>query len=207
LSVAIHTYRTLAQPNLSEYKDKGSRFIAYAEAVETMQEVRLFLERIQTEHPKATHHCYAYRLGLDKQSNYRANDDGEPAGSAGRPILGQIDSKGLSNIMVIVVRYFGGTKLGVPGLISAYKTATAQVLNEAVVEERELRQSYQIRFTYMQMNEVMQAIKREPSVALLQQQFDNECALQLSVAQADSARLLTRLHDIDQIQVTPLLDV
>lgn len=159
------------------------------------------MEQIQTLHPKATHHCYAYRFGLDKQINYRANDDGEPAGTAGKPILGQIDSKGLTNIIVIIVRYFGGTKLGVPGLISAYKTATANLLNNAQIVQRQVKHQYQIQFAYLQMNAVMQTIKRCETASITQQNFDNECLLKISISQADSQALLAKLQDIDAVEI------
>lgn len=198
--MTIDRYRSLAAPCIAEYKDKNSRFIAYAEAVRNSDEVRNFLGRVQVEHPKATHHCYAYRLGFDKQANYRANDDGEPAGSAGRPILGQIDAKNLSNVMVIVVRYFGGTKLGVPGLISAYKGVSAEVLSKATIVELAVRHQYRLQFDYLQMNDVMKIVKRE-AAAVSHQNFADTCTLELFIDKANSARLLERLQAIDELQV------
>src|ERR1700704_2284357 len=120
-------YQTISQQSLAEFKDRGSRFLAYAYPVKTVDEFKEKLQLLKKEHPKAVHHCFAYRIGLDG-NNFRVNDDGEPSGSAGRPILGQIDSKQLTNVLVIVVRYFGGTLLGVPGLINAYKTTAALAL-------------------------------------------------------------------------------
>lgn len=200
------TYRTLAQPAIGEYKDKGSKFLAYVRAVFTPDDVRFFLDEIKELHPKATHHCYAYRLGLDKLQHFRANDDGEPSGSAGRPILGQIDSYGLSNVMVIVVRYYGGVKLGVPGLIAAYKTATIDALGQAVIEQRPVLCYYRLQFPYLQMNSVMQFIKRE-HIGLLKQIFDNEtCSVEICFPQAEQPRMVTQMSDIEHIK-TELLYV
>src|SRR3954466_15552915 len=123
----VHKYTTIAEPGTGDFRDRGSKFLAYAYPVFTPQDIKDRLNALKKEHPKATHHCYAWRLGTDG-TQYRANDDGEPSGSAGKPILGQIDSTELTNVLVVVVRYFGGSLLGVPGLINAYKTATAQSL-------------------------------------------------------------------------------
>lgn len=132
------TFRTLATPAEAEFKDKGSRFIAFAYPVRSVAEVKPYVDALRQGHHKARHWCYAYRLGTDG-NQFRANDDGEPSGSAGRPILGQIDSAELTDVLVVVVRYFGGTLLGVPGLIHAYKTATAEVLQTAEVVEKILK--------------------------------------------------------------------
>ncbi len=120
-------YHTIDQNSLAEFKDRSSRFLAYAYPIQSTDDFKNYLQQLKKEHPKAVHHCFAYRLGLDG-NNFRISDDGEPSGTAGKPILGQIESKGLTNVLVIVVRYFGGTLLGVPGLINAYKTATAMAL-------------------------------------------------------------------------------
>lgn len=197
------TYRSIAAPCTAEFKDKGSRFIAYAEPISNPESLRDALERIRQLHPKATHHCYAYRLGFDKQANYRANDDGEPAGSAGRPILGQIDSKNLTQILVVVVRYFGGTKLGVPGLIAAYKTATAMALEAADIVSVAVYCAYELRFSYLQMNEVMQCLKRENG-RTSQQNFDHTCTLRYALPKADSPRLLDRLTNIEGLDINYL---
>ncbi|MEM6700850.1 MAG: YigZ family protein, partial [Bacteroidota bacterium] len=125
-------YKTLAAPSTGEFKDRGSKFFAYAFPVETETEVATALEQVKKEHFKARHHCYAYRLGMDK-NNFRANDDGEPSGMAGRPILGQIDSWELTDVFIVVVRYFGGTKLGTSGLINAYKKSAMDALEQAEI--------------------------------------------------------------------------
>ena len=123
-------YNTIEKPATAEFKDRGSKFLAYVYPVQLIEEFKIRLADLKKEHPKAVHHCFAYRLGTDK-NNFRVSDDGEPSGTAGRPILGQIDSKELTNVVIIVVRYFGGTLLGVPGLINAYKTSASMVLQTA----------------------------------------------------------------------------
>jgi len=193
-------YQTLDAESISEYKEKGSKFLAYAQAVHTPQEVKDFLERIKMMHPKATHHCYAYRLGMDKQKHYRANDDGEPSGTAGKPILGQIDSKGLSNCMAIVVRYYGGTKLGVPGLIRSYKTACRLALDEGKVVTKYLANHYQLHFDYVWLNEVMRIVKRE-KLATYNQVFHNSCSLFFSIRQAESARIVALFEQLRHVEI------
>lgn len=136
----ITTYKTITSPTQAEFKDKGSRFIAFAYPIRTLADVKKYLDPLKEEHHKARHWCYAYRLGVDG-TQFRANDDGEPSGSAGRPILGQIDSVGVTDVLVVVVRYFGGTLLGVPGLIHAYKEATAQALAVAEVVEKNIEKN------------------------------------------------------------------
>jgi uncharacterized YigZ family protein len=126
----MDTYQTLAQPAIGEFRDRGSKFIAYAYNVYTDEQIKNHIARLWKEHPKACHICYAYRLGLDK-NNFRANDDGEPSGTAGKPILGQIDSFQVTHVLVAVVRYFGGTLLGTSGLIQAYRAATQEALSQA----------------------------------------------------------------------------
>ena len=134
-------YQSIEKPAIAEYKDRGSKFIAYAFPVNSVNEFKEKLAAIKKEHPKATHHCFGYRLGLDG-NNFRVSDDGEPSGTAGRPILGQIDSKKLTNVLIIVVRYFGGTLLGVPGLINAYKTAAALALQVTPVVRKPVEVNY-----------------------------------------------------------------
>jgi uncharacterized YigZ family protein len=152
-------YYSIAKPGTAEFKDRGSRFIAYAFPIESRADFKERMQEIKKLHAKATHHCFAYRLGLDK-TDFRVSDDGEPSGSAGRPILGQIDSKELTNTLVVVVRYFGGTLLGVPGLINAYKTATSFVLQVTPVVQKQIEVIYDLQFDYTVLNEVMTTIKR-----------------------------------------------
>ena len=152
-------YNTIDSPSIAEFKERGSKFIAYAFPVQTINDFKEKLAGIKKEHPKATHHCFAYRLGLDG-SVFRVSDDGEPSGSAGRPILGQIDSKQVTNVGVVVVRYFGGTLLGVPGLINAYKTATSMALQITPIIAKPVMVHFLIRFDYTQMNEVLRILRQ-----------------------------------------------
>lgn len=152
-------YQTIAAPTVGEYKEKGSKFFAYAFPVYHEEDWQNALAEVKKEHFKARHHCFAFRLGLDR-NNFRANDDGEPSGSAGRPILGQLDSFGVTNVFVVVVRYFGGTKLGVSGLINAYRSATADALRQAEIIERTVEDIYELTFDYALMPQVMNTIKK-----------------------------------------------
>ena len=151
-------YYTIEQPSMAEFKDRGSKFLAYTFPAKDIDACKKILSQLKKEHGKAAHHCLAYRLGVDGLT-FRMSDDGEPAGSAGRPILGQIDSKGLTNVMVVVVRYFGGTLLGIPGLINAYKTATALALQLSPIIKKPIEIPYELNFDYHQMNEVMLLVK------------------------------------------------
>lgn len=173
----VTTYRTLATPAHAEFKDKGSRFIAYALPVRTVADVKQQLEAVRAEHPKARHWCYAYRLGADGQ-DYRANDDGEPSGSAGRPILGQIDSAGVTDVLAVVVRYFGGTLLGVPGLIHAYKTATAEAFATASIIEKNVEKTVHIRCDYSHLSEALRIAKLHQA-EMLEQDLQLDCNLTL----------------------------
>ena len=151
-------YQTIEQPAFAEFKDRGSRFIAYTCSIQTPEDFKKHLQQLKKEHSKAVHHCFAYRLGTDG-NNFRVSDDGEPSGTAGKPILGQIDSKGLTNVLVIVVRYFGGTLLGVPGLINAYKTAAAMALQLTPSVQKPITMRWHVTFGYTQMNDVMRWVK------------------------------------------------
>jgi len=150
---------TIEQSSVAEYKDRGSKFLASAFPMQKAEDIKSFLLAIKKEHPKAVHHCFAYRLGTDGNV-FRVNDDGEPSGSAGKPILGQIDSKKLTDVGIIVTRYFGGTLLGVPGLINAYKTAAALCLQTTPVVQKPILVKYQLEFDYNAQNEVMQILKQ-----------------------------------------------
>ena len=172
-------YKSIAGPSEGLFKDNGSRFIALAYPVETEEEVREIVSRLRKEYHDARHHCYAYRLGY-KRDVFRASDDGEPSGSAGRPILGQIDSLGLSDVLVVVVRYFGGIKLGIPGLIRAYKTSSADALSQAAVIEKIAARRFRLHFDYLSMNAVMKVLK-EMDLPQSGQQFGEECSLEIRV--------------------------
>ncbi len=152
-------YLTLAETATGEFRDRGSKFLAYAYPIEEETEAQIHIEQLRKEHPKARHWCYAWRLGLDKNS-FRANDDGEPSGTAGRPILGQIDSANLTNVVVIVVRYFGGTLLGTSGLINAYREAAKEALASAKIIEKTVCTSVTLTFDYALMSDVMNALKK-----------------------------------------------
>lgn len=170
------TYRTLAKPAEGLYKDKGSKFLAFAYPVASEAEVKQHVERIKKEYFDARHHCYAYALG-PKGETFRANDDGEPSGTAGRPIHGQIMSAGLTNTLVVVVRYFGGILLGTSGLIVAYKEATRDALSRAEIKECTVNQRYRIEFDYLSMNSVMKILK-DFSLVPQNQQYDMACSLE-----------------------------
>ncbi len=180
------TYLTIDAPSKGEYKDRGSKFLAYAFPINTEADWQARLEEVRKLHPKARHHCFALRLGLDK-NYFRANDDGEPAGSAGRPILGQIDSFGLTNVLVVVARYFGGTLLGVPGLIAAYKGSAQDALAQAQITQKTLEAVYEVNFDYALTSNVMQALKQN-NFTLLAQEYDVQttrivCSVRLSSAE------------------------
>ena len=175
----IHSYRTLAAPATAEFKDKNSRFLAFAYPLLTLDDFKPHIERLKKEHFKAKHHCFAYRLGYDG-TNFRANDDGEPSGSAGRPILGQIDSFELTDTAVIVVRYFGGTLLGVPGLIHAYKTATQMALQHAEIIEKNIEKTVQIQCDYATLNTVLR-IAKQCQASIIKQDLQIDCRLTLRV--------------------------
>ena len=169
------TYRSIAAPAKGIYKELGSKFLAFAYPVETEDAVKRILETVRKEYFDARHHCYAWRLGLTGEP-YRMNDDGEPSSTAGRPIHGQLLSNELSDILVVVVRYFGGTKLGVPGLIRAYKSATQDAIANAEIIEKVAGETLTVTFDYLQMNDVMKVLK-DMDITPLSQQFDLRCTL------------------------------
>ena len=173
------TYRSIAAPAEGLFKDNGSRFIARAYPVETEEEVKQIVGGLKKEYHDARHHCYAYRLGY-LGDRFRANDDGEPSGSAGRPILGQIDAAGLSDVLVVVIRYFGGIKLGIPGLIRAYKTSTADALAQASVREKIAGRWYAVSFGYLAMNGVMKVLK-DLDLPQRAQVFGERCSMEVRV--------------------------
>lgn len=187
----MDTYKTISTPCIGEYKEKGSKFLAYAFAVLTENEIKAHLEHLKKEHFKARHHCYAYRLGL-KGQQFRANDDGEPSGTAGYPILGQIDSFGLNNILVVVVRYFGGTKLGTSGLKTAYKEAARDALEQAEIIEKIVEDQFTIIFDYAQTSDIMNYLKLE-NIAILETKYDEKTSLTISIRKNDSAKFLEKI--------------
>jgi uncharacterized YigZ family protein len=193
------TYNTISTSSEGIFRDKGSKFIAYAFPFTKEEDLKEILSKIKAEHPKARHHCYAYRLTTDK-SVFRINDDGEPSGTAGRPILNILLSKDLTNILVIVVRYFGGTLLGVPGLINAYKKATEEAILANTIIEKTVNDIYELSFEYLQMNDVMKVIKDE-NLSPVNQQFDLNCKLEIEIRKMSLNKILDKLNQIDQLKL------
>lgn len=186
-------YNTIEKPSTAEFKDRGSKFIAIALPVKDAGDFKEKLAQVKKDHPKATHHCFAYRLGIDG-TNYRVSDDGEPPGSAGRPILGQIDSRQVTNTMVVVVRYFGGTLLGVPGLIAAYKTAAALALQVIPAVQKPVLMHYRVQFDYTQMNEVMMIV-RQFDCTIIKQEMNLFCSLDIGIPKGRLEETLYKLKD------------
>ena len=195
----MDTYKTIVAPCEGVFTEKRSKFIAMAFPVTTLGEVKEHLAECQKRYFDARHVCYAYMLGHER-TNFRANDNGEPSGTAGRPILGAINSRELTDILVVVVRYFGGTKLGVPGLIAAYKESTAQVLAECEIIEKTVDVTVDVEFSYFVMNDVMRIVK-ELQPRVVSQEFDNACKMRLLVRESESAELIGRLGKVDGASV------
>jgi uncharacterized YigZ family protein len=191
-------YFTIESEAQAEHKDRGSRFLAILFPVATVEEFKKRLKLVKEEHPKAAHHCFAYRLGTDGTS-FRASDDGEPAGTAGKPILGQLDSKGVTNAAVIVVRYFGGTLLGVPGLIAAYKTATAMALQLTPVVQKPILLLYLLQFDYTLLNDVMLLVKRF-SCLVQQQELQLFCRMNIGVPAATERLFYNQLRNLHGVE-------
>ena len=189
------TYLTIERPVEALFKDKGSKFIGLAYPVQHEQQVKEILQGLKKEHHTANHHCYAYRLGADKLT-FRANDDGEPSNTAGKPILGQIQSHDLTDILIVVVRYFGGTLLGVSGLIHAYKTTAAETIKVSKVVEKQILFSYTIHFPFEQLNDVMKILKQSDS-RITAQEFDNNCKISFHIRKASSEACEEKLKKTD----------
>jgi len=192
-------YYTVEKPAVAEFKDRGSKFIAYVYPITSTDDFKKYLQALKKEHPKAVHHCFAYRFGIDG-NNFRVNDDGEPAGSAGRPILGQIDSKELINVAVIVVRYFGGTLLGVPGLINAYKMVTTLALQLTPIVQKQLEVLYELHFDYTNINEVL-TITKQYNCTILEQELQLFCIIKLGIAINRLQEVLYKLKDIKGMEI------
>jgi len=188
-------YKTIKSSSKGLYKDKGSRFLAFAFPVATVDEVRPLIDGIRREYHDARHHCYAYMIGSER-NNWRINDDGEPSGTAGRSILGQINSNGLTNILIVVSRYFGGTLLGVSGLINAYKTAASDAIANAEIIEKTLHDYYSVTFPYSSMNDIMKILKEE-SAGQSDQKFELECSLIADFRSSFSERVINRISRIE----------
>lgn len=195
--LAEDIYHTIAGPSEGLYKEKGSKFLAYAWPVESEEAIKEHVSELKTRYYDARHHCYAWQLGTDGM-NFRANDDGEPSGTAGKPIHGQIRSHELTNVLIVVVRYFGGTKLGTSGLIHAYKTAAADALAQAVVVEKTVNTQFTLRFPYEAMNDVMRVVKEEEP-QIIEQSFDLSCVMTLVIRLSQAEQLRSRLEKIDYL--------
>ena len=190
-------FLTIASPAEGSYTEKRSKFLAFAFPVTTVEEIKVILEEYQKKYYDARHVCYAYMLGHERLT-FRANDNGEPSGTAGKPILGQINSNELTDVLIIVVRYFGGVKLGTSGLIQAYKAAAAEAIAAATVVEKTVDEQAAIIFEYPLMNAVMRVVKEEEP-KILSQSFDNDCRMTLSIRASLMPRLRQRLEKIDGV--------
>lgn len=196
-------FNTIDRQSIAEFKDRGSRFIGYAMPVQSVDDFKKKLEEVKKEHPKANHHCFAYRIGTDKNI-FRVSDDGEPSGSAGRPILGQIDSKELTDILIVVVRYFGGTLLGVPGLINAYKTTASLVLQVIPAVQKPIEVNYSVQFDYTQMNDVMMVVK-QMNCTIHEQDMNLFCRLVIGIPKARLKETIYRLEDIRNVEMKKII--
>lgn len=193
------SYKTIKEGAKGIYKEKGSKFIAVSAHVENEEEFKIFLEETKKEYYDARHHCYAWRLGLE-DDRYRSNDDGEPSGTAGKPIYNQILSKELYNTAIIVVRYFGGTKLGVSGLINAYKTSTKEAIEESSIVNRFIYNYLELHFQYPRLNDVMRIVKEE-KISITEQIFELECLLRVEIKKNDLEKVVSRLKAFHEIKL------
>ena len=194
------TYKTISHPSEGLFKDRGSRFISYAYPVKSEAEAKQLVNNLRTEHSKARHFCWAYRLSPDR-TVFRLNDDGEPSGTAGRPILNILLSADVTNILVVVVRYFGGTLLGVPGLINAYKSAAQEAVTAADIVEKTVNDVYRLSFGYLMMNEVKKIIKEE-NLEGSNEKFDNDCSMEISVRKSQLNRVIGKFEKVDGLILT-----
>lgn len=197
--MSTDTYKTIAAPSEGIYTEKRSKFIAIALPVRTVEEVKQYLETYQKKYYDARHVCYAYMLGHERK-DFRANDNGEPSGTAGKPILGQINFYELTDVLIIVVRYFGGIKLGTSGLIVAYRTAASEALTNAKIEERTVDDTLTVLFEYPFMNDVMRIVKEEqPNI--LEQSYDMDCRMTLRIRRSMMSKLRARLEKVETLRV------
>jgi uncharacterized YigZ family protein len=191
---ATDTYKSISKPSVGSYRELGSRFLSFACPVSDEEEIKAILAGIKKEYFDARHHCYAYRLGIDGET-WRANDDGEPSSSAGKPILGQLLSREISDVLVVVVRYFGGTKLGIPGLIRAYRSAASDALDQSEITEKILMVSISVTFDYIKTDQIMKLIKEHAAV-IEQQSYDNTCRLQIRLRKNNLDRFLREAGEL-----------
>ena len=195
-------YNTIEKTSFAEFKDRGSKFIAYAFPISDVSDFKEQLAALKKEHAKAVHHCFAYRLGLDG-TNFRVSDDGEPSGSAGRPILGQIDSKQLTNVLIVVVRYFGGTLLGVPGLINAYKSSAALCLQLTATVQKPVLVNYRLQYDHTQTHEIMKVVKQFNCV-ITKQETQLFCLMEMGLPKNRLDEVLFRLKELRGVEVKKL---
>lgn len=195
-------YQTISGTAQGIFRDKGSKFLAYAYPIRSDEEIKALLSQLRSDHPKARHFCWALRLSPDR-SLFRIQDDGEPSGTAGRPILNAMLSADITNTLIVVVRYFGGTLLGVPGLINAYKTAAIEAINAATIVEKTVNDIYEAHFDYLVMNDVMKLVKEE-QLQVIDQQFDNACILKFEVRKASLNTIINRFDKIEGVKLNYL---
>ncbi len=198
------TYKTIQEHSEGVYRDKGSKFIAYLYPLSSENDIKDIITALKAEHPKARHHCWALRLSPDR-TVFRLNDDGEPSGTAGRPILNTLLSNELTNVLAVVVRYFGGTLLGVPGLINAYKSATVEAVKNAKIIEKTVNSVFRIEFGHPQMNEVMKIVKEE-DLKISNQNFDLKCSFSLEIRQSQVNKVIGRLEKVEGLIGSPNLE-
>lgn len=197
--MSADTYQTIASSSDGLFKDRGSKFIALAFPVVSEDDIKDILKELRKKYHDARHHCYAYRLGAD-MTIFRANDDGEPSNSAGKPILGQIQSKNLTDVLIVVIRYFGGTLLGVGGLINAYRSAAADALGKTEIVTRNVLLRYDVTFDYIAMNDVMKIIKDE-NIGQLETRFDVSCFIKLAVRKKDAERIEEKFKNLKNVNL------
>ncbi len=197
--MAEFQYRTIKTATIAEFSDRGSRFIAFAFPINSTEDFKKYLQQLKTEHPKAVHHCFAYRIGNDK-NNFRSSDDGEPSGTAGKPILNQIDSKNLTNILVVVVRYFGGILLGVQGLINAYRTATALALSNAEIITKSIEKEILVECDYTQLGEVMNIVKAN-SLNIISKKIELFCEINVAIPLENFENILNKLQHLKSVSL------
>ena len=195
----MDSYFTIDSAAVAEFKDRGSKFIAYSFPVKEAGEFKKYLQLLKKEHPKAVHHCFAYRIGTDGH-NFRSSDDGEPSGTAGKPILGQIDSKNITDTLIIVVRYFGGTLLGVPGLINAYKTASSLVLQCTPVVQKAVETKYELHFSYTEINDVMRVIKQY-NCTVYKNETQLFCLVQVGIPRTKADEIVSQLQEVRNLEL------
>lgn len=195
----LDLYKTLFEKSNGLYKDKGSKFISFAYPVISTEEIKEILLILKKEYYDARHICYAYVLGSDRK-DFRAVDDGEPSSTAGKPILGQINSHELTNVVIFVIRYFGGTKLGVPGLINAYKKAALDAINNNVIEDKTVDVYFKISFDYLKMNDVMKLIK-DHNLIMNNQEFNNLCSIDLKIRKSEYSLIKSKIEKIGEIVI------